>query len=270
MSRKKDGIINDLETLRKLKTITNGNKKIENVNTLISLLNFKKLGENLLNLLFTPKCYICNEYFEYSNNSCVCDKCKEIYKQYEVNRLFFDNECKELGIGIYRYDGVIRFFIQKMKYEKNKKIAKALAELAEDRVREFIKDKNVNYIVPIPIHPKRQVERGFNQSEIIVKVLSEKLGVQMRTDFVIRSRYTVPQSKLKFEERKDNVKDTFEILKKSELGGKDIILVDDIYTTGSTIEECSRVLNEHNTRKVYFLSISVSNNKSKGECSNEN
>ena len=200
----------------------------------------------------------------------MCSGCKKVYRQYEVNKKFFDKDNKEIGYGIYRYDGIIRFLIHKMKYEKNKKIAYALAELVEDKLRLFLKKHHVNYIVPIPIHPKRLKERGFNQSELIAKVLSERLGVPMRTDLIGRTRYTIPQSKLKNIERVENVKDSFEILNEFEIMGKDIILIDDIYTTGSTIEECSKVLSEHNTRKVYFLSISVSNNKLKGECKNEN
>ncbi|MCQ2979434.1 MAG: ComF family protein [Clostridia bacterium] len=269
-----DSILNDLKTLQKLKDIRleedvtsiddTSSSNVKNAFT------FSNLFRKLYNQLFPPRCYMCGKVHDKYEESLVCDDCKSIYKQYRVDKKFFDGDGKEIGIGIYRYDGVVRFLIQKLKYEKNKKIAYALSELAFEDVKNFLLKHHVNYIVPMPIHKDRLKERGFNQSELIAKRLSEKLNIPYRTDVIGRSRYTIPQSKLKNEERRDNVKNSFEILNEIEVMGKDIFLVDDIYTTGSTIEECSKVLYEHNTRKVYFLSISVSNNKLKGECNDEN
>ncbi len=188
----------------------------------------------------------------------VCPDCLKIFNQYEKKKVFNDKNGRPIGVGIYRYDGVIRYFTQKMKYEKKIKIAEGFGEIAVKHVLEFCKNKHINYIVPIPCHETRLKERGFNQAEVIAKVIAKKTGMILRTDLIERTRYTVPQSKLPNIARADNVKNSFKILDENEIRGKDILLVDDIYTTGSTIEECSKVLKEHNTRKVYFLSLCVS------------
>lgn len=271
--------LNDMKTLQKLKDLTLDEDKTIMIDESLSssfgtnkneTRSLKMIIKKTWNQIFPPKCYICNHRNDNSEKSLICDVCKNIYSQYEVNKRFYNNEGKEIGFALYRYDGIVRFFMQKMKFEKNKNIGLALAELSEKSVREFFSKHHINCIVPIPIHKDRLKERGFNQSEVIAKVLSEKTGVPMRCDLIGRSKYTIPQSKLDGEARRDNVKNSFEILDENEIMGKDIFLVDDIYTTGSTIEECSRVLYEHNTRKVYFLSISVSNNQLKGECNDEN
>lgn len=274
-----DPILNDMKTLQKLKEVSGEDGTtilIEegSASPFIMQKNeakgLKKIILKTLNQIFPPKCCMCNHINEKAETSIICDDCRNIYSQYEVDKEFYNEKGKVIGFGIFRYDGIVRYLIQKMKFKKDKKIAYALGDLSEKKAREFLSKHHVNFIVPIPIHKDRLKERGFNQTEIIAKVLSEKTGVPMRTDIVGRTRYTVPQSKLKNEERRDNVKDSFEILNDFDLNGKDIFLVDDIYTTGSTIEECSKVLYEHNTRKVYFLSVSVSNNKLKGEVNDEN
>lgn len=255
--------LNDIKTLKKLKELEDYHEEktflFEDDPVKIPLsLQIREYFRRLVDSIFPPKCLMCDKKNPNAEEFPICPDCLEIFNQYEKKKVFHDEDGKVRGVGIYRYDGVIRYFTQKMKYERKIKIAEGFGEIAVKHVLEFCKNRHINYIVPIPCHETRLKERGFNQAEVIARVVAKKTGMILRTDLVARTRYTEPQSKLSGKERAVNVKDSFKILDENEIRGKDILLLDDIYTTGSTIEECSKVLKEHNTRKVYFLSLCVS------------
>jgi len=220
----------------------------------------KELSTYIINIIYPQKCPICKRV-KIQSDEVICDRCKKSFNQYRVNVSLKDEKGYEKGYAIFRYDGAIRFLIQKLKFKKDKKMANILASLIYEDVKAFCDRHHANFIVPIPIHSKRVEERGFNQSEVVAKILEKKLHKKVQSNLIKRTKYTKPQSLLPTVEKKENVKNSFGILNKEELKGKDVILFDDIYTTGSTIEECSKILKEHDTRKVYFLSISISNNK---------
>lgn len=255
--------LNDIKTLKKLKDLENLHEEKtylfedEPVKVPLSL-QLREYFRQVVAEIFPPKCLMCGKKNLNAEEFPVCPDCLKIFNQYEKKKVFTGKDGKPIGVGIYRYDGIIRYFTQKMKYERKIKIAEGFGEIAVKHVLEFCKNRHINYIVPIPCHETRQKERGFNQAEVIAKVIAKKTGMILRTDLIARTRYTEPQSKLSSSERAFNVKDSFKILDENEIRGKDILLIDDIYTTGSTIEECSKVLKEHNTRKVYFLSLCVS------------
>lgn len=216
---------------------------------------------SILDIIFPPRCIVCNRNTAKDPECKICDSCINILNDYKLNRSIRDKDGHEIGMGILRYDGLARFLTHKLKFKKDKRVAAVLAEVIYDDVKKFCSRHHANYIVPIPIHPARLKERGFNQSELIAKILGKRLNIIVRNDLIERTRLTSPQSLLKGSEKRANVKGSFGIINNFEIEGKDIILFDDIYTTGSTIEECSKLLIEHNTRKVYFLSVNISNNK---------
>lgn len=272
---KNDSILNDLKTLQKLKEI-----RIEEDKTLLyedssssfscEKNSFKRIFKKMIDDFYPPRCYMCGKNKVNYDTSLVCDDCIEIYKQYKVCKYFYDEEGKEIGLGVYRYDGVVRYLVQRLKFNKDKKVAYALAELSYSNVREFLLRHHVNYFVPIPIHKDRLKERGFNQSELIAKRFYEKSGVPYRNDVVGRTRYTIPQSKTQNKDRAKNIEGSFEVLNKDEVFAKDILVVDDIYTTGATINECVKTLYEAGARRVYFMTVGVSNEQLKNEKNEEN
>ena len=119
-----------------------------------------------------------------------------------------------------------------------------------------VRSWNIDLIVPIPLHKSRRRKRGFNQAELIAKKLGKELGIPVSVDTLFRTRKTKPQKELNDQERKSNLKNAFEI-GKNDLEFKKILLIDDIYTTGSTIDIATTILLEHGAEKVYFLSISI-------------
>ena len=111
-------------------------------------------------------------------------------------------------------------------------------------------------LVPIPLHQSRRRKRGFNQAELLAKALSVRSGIPMDASLLIRTKKTHAQKELNDQERLANLKDAFSIQRRN-IPYHNLILVDDIYTTGSTIDTAARLLKEYGVQKVYFLCICV-------------
>ncbi|MFA5062302.1 MAG: ComF family protein [Patescibacteria group bacterium] len=104
-------------------------------------------------------------------------------------------------------------------------------------------------IVPVPLHPRRQRERGFNQSQILAELLAEVFDLPIENKGLVRVRNTVQQAKLSGEQRKNNVKDAF-AWKSADAPPQNVLLVDDVYTTGATMAQCAKVLKQNGANKV--------------------
>jgi ComF family protein len=111
-------------------------------------------------------------------------------------------------------------------------------------------------IVPLPLHKRKLRERGYNQSELIARGISEITGFPVRTDFVRRSKYTQTQTALSLDERKANMEDAF-ICGPADVGGTTVIVVDDIITTGSTVRSCAEVLKVAGAAEVIAASAAI-------------
>lgn len=149
------------------------------------------------------------------------------------------------------YDGVISAAIKEIKYQGVFAINLELAQM----IRENFRDKfQFDFLVPVPLAPQRQADRGFNQAEKLAKYL--KMAPVL--DCLTRTRETKPQFDLNFKERKINVKDAFELKSKSDpsaCSGIRICLIDDVATTGSTISECAKVLKHAGAKKVFAICV---------------
>ena len=102
--------------------------------------------------------------------------------------------------------------------------------------------QDIDYLIPVPLHPKREKKRGYNQSMVIAQGVSEVTGIQIGADFLIRSVNTATQTHKSKEERWQNVKDIFELRHAERLEGKYVLLIDDVLTTGATLEACAHLL----------------------------
>lgn len=113
----------------------------------------------------------------------------------------------------------------------------------------------IDVIVPVPLHRKKQKKRGFNQAEILAKEIGLRTGLPVDTTLVKRKINTVPQKEFSRRERKKNLKNAFEVTRK--IKEKNVLIIDDIYTTGSTIHSMSVLLKKSGAEKTYFLTISI-------------
>ena len=142
-----------------------------------------------------------------------------------------------------------------LKYKSKKEIGIELGRLLGNNINESEHFKDIDYIVPVPLHPKKKLIRGYNQSMCIAKGISEIMNVEADDNTLVRNVHTQTQTKKNRIERWQNVKDIFE-LKSDKFKDKHILLVDDVITTGSTIEACALKLLEQ-TDKLSIASLAV-------------
>jgi ComF family protein len=110
-------------------------------------------------------------------------------------------------------------------------------------------------VFPVPLHVKRLRERGFNQSGLLAKEFARSLDLSVSFDTLVRKNRTAPQTRLNREQRLTNVKDAFEVPEKKDIRGRRILILDDVYTTGTTLSECARVLKKKGASDVYALTV---------------
>jgi len=110
-------------------------------------------------------------------------------------------------------------------------------------------------IVPVPLYSSRQRERGFNQSEVIARELSRRKKIRLVSGAIVKVKDTPPQASLEAAARRENVKGVYRVKQKEAIKGKVVLLVDDVFTTGSTIEACSRVLMEAGAKEVRAMTV---------------
>lgn len=167
-------------------------------------------------------------------------------------------------VSVFAYRGLVKKAIIKLKYRYVTDLAEelvglAVTSLASPKNTLFpILDSTAFTLVPVPLHPRRERQRGFNQAELLGRLMAGKFGWQFQPDLLKRVKPTKPQVKLKGEERLANVKGVFETrLKTSDFvfSTSDFLVFDDVWTTGSTLRECGRVLKEAGAGRVWGLTL---------------
>lgn len=172
------------------------------------------------------------------------------------------HDCMELsheytqGTGVFLYDDIMRKSISYFKYMGRREYGRFYAAAAWKYKKDILKQWNLQVIIPVPVHISRKIKRGYNQAEIIARVLGEIMGLPVAVDAVLRKEKTTAQKELSPEERRKNLKHAF-IKGRDPFLWKRVLLVDDIYTTGSTADAVSRVLKERGAREIYVLSVCI-------------
>jgi len=200
--------------------------------------------ELLLNFFFPLQCVICGKLLAPDHKDRVCEHCwrKIIYLNRPIDiRLSLEKE-----------------LILQFKYKEKKYLANPLGRLLADFVGNNLKEENFDYIVPIPLERSRQRKRGFNQAELLAQILGEAVNKPVLIHLVKRRKKTKPQFGLSRGERFENLSGAFEISKSVKadgppIAGKTVLLLDDLATTGVTLDECAKVLKMAGVREVYGL-----------------
>lgn len=232
---------------------------------------------NLLNIIYPRRCPICTDIVipkgEKICKECIkclvyiqeprCKKCSKLieYKDHE-----YCGDCDkskfsfEYGYALWSYNSSIRKSISEYKNKGKKEYADFYVEELVKYYGDRIKKLEIDALVPVPLHKSRQNDRGYNQSEIISKKLGKALNMVHISDLLIRNKKTLRQKDLNDKERIENIQKAFVINEKvlSKINNLNrVMLVDDIYTTGSTINECSKVLLNNEIKEVYFITLSI-------------
>ena len=236
------------------------------------------IKKQTVDLLFPRRCPLCDDVlpvFEISQESaCVCPECKKKLKivkepvckkcgkPLERERAEYCLDCVKKrhvfvqGKAVFEYCGDLQQSLYRFKYANRREYADFYAAEAAKRYEKWIKQHNIQVIVPIPLYKKKQKKRGYNQAEVFAKALGEKIGIPVCTDLLTREKNTIPQKELNETERKNNLKNAFKITKNI-VQLSYILLVDDIYTTGSTIDAAATVLREAGCKYIYFICVSI-------------
>jgi len=155
-----------------------------------------------------------------------------------------------------RYRGKLKDAILLYKYRQFQVLGGDFARLI---FRTLGKEENIwwkaDIMTPVPLHPKRKKKRGFNQAQVIAEELARLKGIEFEERVLVKVKNVLPQTFLEIENRKKNVSGAFCVVDKDKIKGKIVILVDDVYTTGSTVKECSTVLREAGAKEVRALTL---------------
>jgi ComF family protein len=214
-------------------------------------------------ILFPKKCINCGREGQYLCDDCLslieinpfnyC-LCEKLEKRSKCGNCQNRNLDKILSATSFN-NKIVKEAIHKFKYGYIEELSVPLSLLILNHLQ--IIDCQIDksfIIVPVPMHIKKKRRRGFNQSEEISKIISSSTTIPLSTT-LIKTKETKPQMELNRAERIENIKDCFEIKDKNEIGNKTILLIDDVYTTGTTMDQCAKVLKENGAREVWGLTV---------------
>ena len=233
------------------------------------MLNAPSLLRGIASLIYPPICTICSAAVgsdEYLCADCeaklsrivppFCAKCSEPFDG-AITTTFSCANCShrvlhfDAAISAYRSRGIARHVILNFKYGKQFHLRHLvggwlISALNDSRIR----GRKFDAIVPVPLHPARQRERGFNQALLLAEQVSAHVGVPV-TSVLKRVRFTTTQTAFDRAERIQNLRDAFRLRKNADVRSLDVLLIDDVLTTGSTLSECARILKQNGAASVY-------------------
>ena len=209
----------------------------------------KEIGQSLLTFIYPLSCPSCGDRI--LDDSIICPSCldeiTEKATQYGGGSRSIDHV--DRVVVLLPYDSRTRSLIHGLKYYGTREIGIVLGEMIGQSLSSDSFPDNTT-IVPIPLHDLKLRDRGYNQSEMIATGIMETTGLAVNTSLVERVKETGTQTKLTAEERQENVRDVFAFQGGKVLGGNDVIIVDDVLTTGATVSECARVLKENGVGRI--------------------
>ena len=229
------------------------------------------LLDNIIDLLYPPRCAVCDDVLPWKVKY-VCKDCrpKIVYVKeptcFKCGKSLKDEseyctDCKNgehrfiQGVSVFDY-GSVSDSIYRFKNKGRIEYAKYYAKEIYMRKKEWLKAINPDYLIPVPIHKSKLANRGYNQAEILANELSKLSKIPVNTTLITRCRKTLPLKDLSLLKRQNNLKKAFKV---GSIGVKlsTIVIIDDIYTTGSTMDEISRSILERYDCNIYFITLTI-------------
>ncbi len=223
-------------------------------------------------LLFPRRCPVCDGIVTPWGDLC-CKACINKVRYIGVNYCMrcgkglsrqeteYCHDCRrhphlfERGRSLYRYEGVAGTLFR-FKYQGRQEYADFFAEEMYRHLGQDICAMQADAIVPVPLHKSRYKERGYNQSALLGKALAKRCQIDFLDNIVIRQKKTVPQKQLNYKERQNNLKRAFK-LSGNDVKLNTVIIIDDIYTTGSTVDALSQVLLQGGVKHVFVVTLAA-------------
>ncbi|MFH1093253.1 MAG: ComF family protein [Candidatus Omnitrophota bacterium] len=242
---------------------------------MLNLVKLKLFWASLIDIIYPRYCLICSKSIEDSSYEGACKTCLE---KIEVNVSPFCKKCGcslkgvrgtndscikcldkqyyfDRALSVCEYTGIARKCIQLFKYKRKFKIGRNLSRIMLTFLREHCSVDSIDLITAVPLHSSKLKERGFNQAEIFAEFIRLSLNLPASFDNLKRIRKTKSQYQLPLAKRQVNILGAFDCTDKVFFKNKSILIVDDIFTTGATLNECSRVLKNAGAKKVLALTM---------------
>jgi len=234
---------------------------------------------HLIDLIYPPRCGVCQAFLwenRANHDGLEIGFCRDCYHAFEkvssplcpsCGRPFAsaggeDHACGhclakrpyyDIARAPYLFEGPLMTAVHDLKYAKKSHLAQSLGPLLASFAESWLGRDSSLLVMPVPLHPRRLRERGFNQSLLLARHVASRLGADIDYLSLQRTRSTRPQTQLTSDERRKNVRRAFSVAEKKELKRRSVLLIDDVATTGSTLNECARALKKAGVKEVYCL-----------------
>ena len=222
---------------------------------------------HLINLFFPKSCAGCHSFL-LSDEKVICTQCRhEIpltnhhkIQENEVIQKFYGRIPLEYGSALFYFHkkGIVQEMIHKLKYKGHEEISETIGNWYAAELKDLEQLKNIDYIIPVPLQKKRLRERGYNQVEGFGKAMAENLKIPYEDQILQRKLYTKTQTKKNLLGRIDVIDNVFDVSFSVNHHGKHFLLIDDVITTGSTLESCSRALLKIPNAKISVICMAMS------------
>ncbi len=228
---------------------------------------FDKIHKNLLNVLFPVFCNGCSKLL-LKNEKVICVKCNHNLpfthhhniKKTEIHKTFYGLVPFEFGASVLYFSkkGIAQNLIHNLKYRNRQEVGTFLGDLYSSELIKLEVFKEIDYIIPVPLHKKRFQERGYNQVTTFCNSIEKNLSIPVIEDVLIKTKNLKSQTDKSKEGRIENNKNVFSIKNYEKIEGKHILIVDDVFTTGATIEACAKEILKIKNTKISILTIAYS------------
>lgn len=237
------------------------------------------IGWVISDLLFPRQCENCMKVMDHKNRTYLCATCYQsirwvsdyacsgcagIFQGIESSEPWFCQSCKnekrayDSCVAVSLYEGCIKNLIQKFKFSKAEYLAHTLQFIFIKNIPKRIQEASADLILSVPLHPLKLKERGFNQSLYFAQIFSRNFWIPLLTKGLHRIKYSTGQTLQDKKSRIENIRDSFRVPHPEKIKGQKIILVDDVMTTGATVQECSKMLKNAGAKSITILVLARS------------
>lgn len=215
---------------------------------------------------FLPRSCVSCEKKLFENENVICPLClttlspaSDERNEIEFSNKFFNKKFIENSFSkfVFEKEKGLQKIIHELKYRQRFNVGIYLGELTGEALKKYLDEWMIDLIIPVPLHPAKKAERGYNQSDYIAKGVSAKLNIPYSTKIIKRKKHTVSQTKLDSFKRESNVQDAFSIKNRKKIHNKNILLIDDVITTGATINSCGEILKKEGANIIFAASVAV-------------
>lgn len=222
--------------------------------------------KNFISLVYPHTCCACGKVLM-ADEQHICMYCRLLlpktrfhrHRENQLTKIFWGRQSIETGTSLYYFykGGKVQRLIHQFKYRGNISLGLYLGAMLGRDIASSAMYKGLDYVIPVPLHPKKKRKRGFNQSEVIARGVASSTSVPCCSELLIRKQETSTQTRKNRFNRWQNVSDVFETPNPDALIGKSILLIDDVITTGSTLEACTEKLLAIKGVKVWIATLAI-------------